>query len=165
MYTAYANPFIPGSFDNRRNEAMRTPKLKLSNIKFKAVVVGALVDNIGTMFVMMLLMTALASQGLSQDEVVARMKTPSGLLLNLIIGLGCTCLGAYVAGRIARRSEVLHGGLVAGAGMALALLLHESGLPGWYDILGFAGMLPSGMLGGHIARQRRKSGDGVKGQD
>jgi hypothetical protein len=136
----------------------------LTNIKLKAIVVGALVDNIVTMFIMMLLMTALVSQGLSQDEVVARMKSPSGLLLNLIIGLGCTCLGGYVAGRIARQSEVLHGSLVAGAGMVLALLLRESGLPGWYDILGFAGMLPAGMLGGHMARQQRTAGDGVKGQ-
>jgi hypothetical protein len=133
---------------------------KLTNIRFKAIVVGALVDNIGTMFVMMLLMTALASQGLSQDEVVARMKSPSGLLLNLIIGLGCTCLGGYVAGRIARRSEVLHGSLVAGAGMVLALFLRESGPPGWYDILGFAGMLPAGMLGGHMAKLKEKGMDG-----
>jgi hypothetical protein len=138
---------------------------KLTNIKLKAIVVGALVDNIVTMFIMMLLMTALVSQGLSQDEVVARLKSPSGLLLNLIIGLGCTCLGGYVAGRIARQSEILHGALVAGAGMVLALLLRESGLPGWYDILGFIGMLPVGMLGGYMARQRRKAGDGVKGQD
>jgi hypothetical protein len=134
----------------------------LTNIKLKAIVVGALVDNVGTMFIMMLLMTALVTRGLSQDEVVARLKSPSGLLLNLIIGLGCTCLGGYVAGRIARRSEVLHGGLVAGAGMVLALLLRESGLPGWYDVIGFTAMLPAGMLGGHMARQRRKSGDGVK---
>ena len=134
----------------------------MHDIKIKAIIAGALVDNIGTMFIMMFLMTALVSQGLSQEEVIARLKSPSGLLLNLIIGLGCTCLGGYVAGSVARQSEILHGALVAAAGMVLALLLRESGLPGWYDILGFAGMLPAGMLGGHMARQRRKSRDGVK---
>lgn len=126
----------------------------MTDIKFKAVIVGAIVDNVVTIAVMLFLMTALASQGLSQDEVVARMKSPSGLLLNLILGLGCTGLGGYVAGRIARQSEVLHGALVAGAGMVLALLYRESGLPLWYDIIGFAGMLPAGMLGGELARQR-----------
>jgi hypothetical protein len=133
----------------------------LPDIKLKAVIVGAIVDNVGTLFIMLLLMTALVSQGLSQEEVVARLKSPSGLLLNLIIGLGCTFLGGYVAGRIARRSEVLHGSLVAGAGMVLALLLRESGLPPWYDIIGFAGMLPAGMIGSLMARQRLKSRDGI----
>ena len=130
----------------------------MPDIKLKAVIVGAIVDNVGTMVVMLFLMTALASQGISQDEVIARMKSQSGLLLNLILGLGCTFLGGYVAGRMARRSEVLHGALVAGAGMVLALLYRESGLPPWYDIIGFAGMLPAGMFGGHIARQRRTPG-------
>jgi hypothetical protein len=113
------------------------------------------------MFIMMLLMTALVSQGLSQDEVVARMKTASGEFLSLIIGLGCTVLGGYVAGRMAGRAEVMHGALVAGIGMLVALLLRESGVPTLYDIAGFAGMLPAGMLGGYMARQRQKSGEGV----
>ena len=130
----------------------------MPDIKLKAVIVGAIVDNVGTMVVMLFLMTALASQGISQDEVIARMKSQSGLLLNLILGLGCTFLGGYVAGRMARRSEVLHGALVAGIGMVLALIWRESGLPPWYDIIGFAGMLPAGMFGGHIARQRRTPG-------
>lgn len=137
----------------------------MSDVKLKAIIVGVIVDNIGTVVVMLLLMTALASQGISQEEVIARIKSPSGLLLNLIIGLGCTFLGGYVAGRMARRSEVLHGALVAGVGMILALLYRESGLPPWYDIIGFAGMLPAGMVGGHVARQRRKSADGMQGQD
>ncbi len=135
----------------------------LSDIKFKAVIAGAIVDNVVTMAVMLLLMTALASQGISQDEVVARMKTASGEFLSLIIGLVGTVLGGYVAGRMAGRAEVMHGALVAGIGMLVALLLRESGVPTLYDIAGFAGMLPAGMLGGLTARQRRKSGDGVSG--
>jgi hypothetical protein len=136
----------------------------LPDIKLKAVIVGAIVDNVGTMVVMLFLMTALASQGISQDEVIARMKSQSGLLLNLILGLGCTFLGGYVAGRMARRSEVLHGALVAGIGMVLALIWRESGLPPWYDIIGFAGMLPAGMFGGHMAKLKAKGmgGSGMK---
>jgi len=142
---------------------MKIPVLKLSDIKLKAVIVGAIVDNVATMAFMLFLMTALASQGLSQEEVVAQMKTLSGLLLSLIIGLGCTCLGGYVAGRMSRLSEVLHGGLVAGAGLVLALLFRESGLPMWYDIVGFAGMLPAGIGGGYLAQLRRRTGDGSNG--
>jgi hypothetical protein len=137
----------------------------LPEIKIKAVIVGAIVDNVGTLAIMLFLMTALASQGLSQEEVVVQMKTLSGLLLTLIIGLGCTGLGGYVAGRMALRSEVLHGALVAGVGVIMALIFRESGLPNWFDIIGFAGMLPAGMGGGYIAQLRRKSGDGVNVQD
>jgi len=134
----------------------------LVNVKLKAVIAGALVDNLATLFVMLLLMTALSSTGIPEDEVVSRMKSQSGLLLGLIIGLGCTGLGGYVAGRMAQRSEILHGVLVAGIGMLLALLWRESGPPNWYDIIGFAGMLPTGMAGGSMAARRRKnSGDAV----
>ncbi len=131
------------------------PLPKLSDIKFKAFIVGAIVDNVATLFLMILLATALASKGLSQDEVMARLKTMSGLLLELIIGLGCTALGGYVAGRIAGRAEVLHGALVAIVGMVIALIFREGGLPAWIDIVGFIAMLPAGMAGGYLAGQRR----------
>jgi len=36
---------------------------------------------------------------------MSRMRSTSGLLLGLIIGLGCTVLGGYIAGRIARQDE------------------------------------------------------------
>jgi hypothetical protein len=132
--------------------------LTLASVKLKAVIAGALVDNLVTLFIMLLLMTAMSSTGISEDEVVSRMKSPSGLLLGLIIGLGCTGLGGYVAGRMAQRSEIVHGALVAGIGMVLALFWRESGLPNWYDIIGFAGMLPAGMVGGRMAWSRRAPG-------
>lgn len=137
----------------------------MAKIRLKAVIAGALVDNVATLFIMMLLMTAMSSTGISEDEVVSRMKNTSGLLLSLIIGLGCTGFGGYVAGRIAQQSEVLHGALIAGIGMMLALIWRESGLPNWYDIPGFAGMLPAGMAGGHLAAQRRQSGEHEDGKD
>ena len=75
--------------------------LKLSDIKLKAVIVGAVVDNATTLFIMTFLAAALVSAGISEDEVMSRMRSTSGLLLGLIIGLGCTVLGGYIAGRIA----------------------------------------------------------------
>jgi len=129
--------------------------LKLSDIKLKAVIVGAVVDNATTLFIMTFLAAALVSAGISEDEVMSRMKSANGLLLGLIIGLGCTVLGAYVAGRMAKQAEVLHGALVAAIGMVIALIFRESGVPAWFDILGFAAMLPAGMAGGYLAERRR----------
>lgn len=128
---------------------------RLSDIKFKAVVVGAIVDNAGTLLLMTLLAAALVSTGLTEDEVMSRMKSTSGLLLGLIVGLSCTALGGYFSGRIAGRAEVLHGALVAVLGMVVAMIFRESGIPVWFDIAGFAGMLPAGMAGGHLAEKHR----------
>ncbi len=131
------------------------PMPKLSDIKFKAVIVGALVDNAGTLLFMAILASTLLSKGLSEGEVMNRMKSMSGLLLGLIVGLGCTVLGGYVAGRMADRAEVLHGVLVAALGMIVALIFREGGIPTWFDIAGFVGMLPAGMAGGYLAQRRR----------
>ena len=131
------------------------PMLKLSDIKFKAVIVGAIVDNAGTLLLMTILATALVSTGLSEDEVMGRMRSTSGLLLGLIVGLSFTVLGAYFAGRMAGRAEVMHGVLVAVLGMVVALIFREGGVPVWFDISGFAGMLPAGMAGGYLAQKRR----------
>jgi hypothetical protein len=131
------------------------PMPKLSDINFKAAIVGVVVDNAGTLLLMTVLASALVSTGLSTDEVMRRMKSTNGLLLGLILGLGCTVLGGYYAGRVAGRAEVLHGALVAVVGTVIALIFREEGAPLWFDIAGFSGMLPAGMGGGYLAQRRR----------
>jgi hypothetical protein len=127
-----------------------------SDIKFRAIIVGAIADNAGTLLLMTLLAAALVSSGLSQDEVMTRMKSTNGLLLGLIIGLGCTVMGGYIAGRMAKGSEIFHGALVALAGMIIALIFRESGTPLWFEILGLVGMLPAGMAGGYLAQKTHR---------
>ncbi len=130
-------------------------KFKFSDIKLKAVIIGAVIDNMGTLLLMTTLASALVSTGLTEDEVMSRMKSTSGLLLGLILGLSCTVTGAYFAGRIAGKAQVLHGVLVALIGMCLALIFRESGTPTWFDIVGFAGMLPAGIAGGRLSEKYR----------
>jgi hypothetical protein len=133
---------------------------KLSDIKIKALLAGAVVDNMGTLTLMTLLAAALVSTGLTDVEVMRRMKSTSGLLLGLIIGLSCTIAGAYLAGRMARGAEVLHGALVAFIGTVMALIFREGVVPLWFDIAGFAGMLPAGLVGGYLAQKHRESAGG-----
>ncbi len=135
---------------------MPTPKFKLSDIRFDAVLVGAIVDNLGTTAAMLALMTALTSTGISDAEALERIKTLSGLILTLIVGLGWTMLGGYVAGRMAKRDELLHGALVAAVGIVIALIFREEKVPLWFEIAGLVGMLPAGMAGGRQAKQRNK---------
>ena len=128
---------------------------KISDIKFSAVIVGVIVDNAGTLLLMTVLAAALVSTGLSEDEVMSRMKSTNGLLLGLILGLSCTGLGAYFAAKMARKAEVLHGVLVAVFGMVLALVFREAGTPLWFDIAGLAGMLAAGTAGAYLAQKQR----------
>jgi hypothetical protein len=71
----------------------------------------------------------------------------------LIVGLSCTFIGGYMAGRTAGQAEILHGVVVAGIGLVLGLFLREPNLPLWYEAVSFAAMAPIGMAGGYLARE------------
>lgn len=127
--------------------------LQFRGLRFKAILFGVLVDTIGTLTVAMALFLALASSGLPEAEFTARMRGFSGLMLMLILGLGFTLIGGYVAGRTAGRFEILHGAIVAGIGLVLGFFVREPGLPLWYEMVSFAAVIPLGMAGGYIARE------------
>ncbi len=129
---------------------------KLRRLKFKAVLLGFLVDTVGTLGVAFVLLFAMAARGFSEKEVAARMHGTSGLLLMLILGLGFTVGGGYVAGRKARQEEILHGISVAGLGIVLGFFLRDPGVPLWYEAVSFAAMIPAGMAGGYLARGNKK---------
>jgi hypothetical protein len=130
--------------------------LQIPRLKFKAILLGVLTDTIGTLAVATVLLFAMAAAGIPENEIVTRMHGLSGLVLMLIFGLGFTLIGAYVAGRSAGQSEILHGAIVAGTGLVLGLVFRESDLPLWYEIVSFAAMVPIGMAGGYIARERKE---------
>ncbi len=127
----------------------------IRGLKFLPILFGFLVDTIGTLLVASLLATLLASKGLSEDEIIARMNTVSGLLLMLILGLGFTVLGGYSAGRTAKQAELLNGAAVAAAGIILGLFLRDPGLPSWYEVVSFAATIPAGVWGGYLTREGR----------
>jgi hypothetical protein len=142
-----------------RNDRKGCNAEKMRELKFKAIVLGVLVDTIGTLVIATILIFAMAASGLPADEITARMHGFSGILLMLIFGLGFTLAGGYVAGRTAGQSEILHGAIVAGTGMVLGLFFRETGLPLWYEIVSFAAMVPAGMAGGYIAREGNAKSD------
>ena len=45
---------------------------------------------------------------------------------------------------------------VAVVGMMFGVFFREGGLPQWYDILGFAGMIPCGIAGGYFAAEHNR---------
>ena len=127
--------------------------LQIRKLRFKAILSGVLADIIGTLAVATALFFAMTAAGIPEAEIIVRMRGFSGLLLMLILGLGFTLIGGYVAGRGAGRREILHGAIVAGIGLVLGLFLREPSLPLWYEAVSFAAMIPVGMAGGYIARE------------
>lgn len=127
--------------------------LKIPGLSFKAILSGVAADTIGTLVVATALFAAMDAAGIRENEIAARIRGISGLMLMLIIGLGFTLLGGYIAGRAAGQAEVPHGALVAGIGLVLGLFFREPGLPLWYEIVSFAAMVPAGMAGGYLAHE------------
>jgi hypothetical protein len=125
-------------------------------IRFIAVLLGALTDNgcslvcglgYGIMFGIVL-----GVMGIPIDEGT---RSPLFLIPSLFLGFGGTVLGGYVAGRVARQSEILHGGIVGALGILMGLLF-KAALPLWFNVVSFVGVLPFGMAGGYIARWQRE---------
>jgi hypothetical protein len=127
--------------------------LQIQRLIFKAILFGFLIDTIGTLAIAFAIIFAMGVAGVSADEISARMHSFSGLMLMLIVGLACTFIGGYVAGRTAGQAEILHGAVVAGIGLVLGLFLREPNLPLWYEAVSFAAMAPIGMAAGYIARE------------
>ncbi len=132
---------------------------KIQGLKFRPILLGFLVDTIGTLVTSFVLVSSLAARGLSETEIIARMHGISGLLLMLIIGLGFT--GGYVAGRTARQAELLNGAAVAVIGIILGLFLRDPGLPLWYEVVSFAATIPAGAAGGYLAREGKAKREGT----
>lgn len=142
-----ASPYV--SVENYRKGVM----VQIRRLKFKAILFGCLIDTIGTLTAAFAIIFAMGEAGISVDEISVRMHGFSGRMLMLIVGLSCTFIGGYVAGRIAGQAEILHGAVVAGIGLVLGLFLREPNLPLWYEAVSFAAMAPIGMAGGYFARE------------
>ena len=129
-----------------------------------AIVIGALTDTIGTIFFMSLygVIAAFVSdaQHLPSSEMEARLQRPAVTIALMIVGLGFTVLGGYVAGKISKIRQVMHGGIVGVVGIVLTLLSWGSA-PLWYDIAALATVVPCGMLGGRIAETAQAGNSGL----
>ena len=123
-------------------------------INIKALMLGVLVDEGGSLTTGAILGVitgiVLASKGVQQNEIQTYLHSPFVLIPNLIIGLGFTVLGGFVAGRVSTSNEVLHGVIVGFITIFFGILFWTT-LPLWFKIIPFITNVPFGMLGGRIA--------------
>lgn len=134
-------------------------------IKIKALALGVLV-NIGGSLVLGIMLSLimgiiLGILGVSMNENASMW----GPALNLISGFGSAVLGGFVAGRLAKQKQVIHGAIVGAivvaTGITLGFISGESFPPAWHNIVLFVGVIPFGMLGGRIAENTCKKIDGM----
>jgi len=125
----------------------------------KAILVGLAVDIGGTIVAGTVLAIAwgimLGSSGASGEEINRFFRESSTFMwVNLLVGLGFTGLGAYVAARIANRAEyrfALMLGLCSLAIGELMLRMMTSGdYPEWARLVSNLLILPVAFLGGHL---------------
>ena len=129
---------------------------KTRTINIKAIVWGAIFDNIGYLFFTTIIGIALGIMGISENEINTQIVSPLGSIINIILAFGFTFFGVYIAGRIAKYSEVLHGGIVGAIGLILGFIIMVAMyFPiHWPQIVSFVGIVPIGMVGGYFSRTR-----------
>jgi hypothetical protein len=120
---------------------------------------GVLADTGGSLVVgailAVMIVVVLAMNGTPKNEIEAYLHGAIVLVLGMFIGFAFTILGGFVAGRVSKRFEVLHGGIVGILGIIFGVLFWKT-LPPWYIVVSLAGVVPLGMLGGRIAEMSRK---------
>jgi hypothetical protein len=127
--------------------------------RWKAVLYGALTDIGGSIAASAVFIAVIASQATGEagalDESVNLLAVnPSYLLIWLVVGTGLTVLGGYVAGRVARHTQLKHA-LVAGVvSMLIGILIAGESQAGPYEglmnTLGYG--LPRGTTAAEIFR-------------
>ena len=130
-----------------------------------AILIGIIVDNLAT-FVTGPLVIALFAPGLArepgdklpEDALESLLASPEFLLASLVVGLLCTVFGAYVGARRAACFCIRHGAWIAvGSAISALVIFALAGPQGtrpplWFDLVGFALMIPAGALGGLLAQ-------------
>ena len=126
---------------------------QIRTINIKAIILGAMFDNIGYLFFTAIIGIVWGIMGISVNEINTQIET----ITNIILALGFTFLGGYIAGRIAKHSEVLHGGIVGAIGILIGfIIIVAMSYPIlWPEIVCFVGIIPIGMGGGCVARTRK----------
>ena len=127
-------------------------------LRIKALALGVLTDVGGSLLFGGVLGAVFgiyfAMHDLPENEITSRLQGPGFLIPSLFMGLAFVALGGYVAGRIAKAHEVLHGGLVGGFSLVTGLFFWSS-TPLWYGIASVLACVPCGMLGGRFAANRQ----------
>ena len=139
----------------------------MRRVSIKAFLIGGIVDVVSSALLgIPLIILAIAIKGLpavSREQVgpaLVRVIHGSALLysIQLLIGFGCSVLGGYVAGRIAKHDHILNGLLASGVCMAIGVYSIAKGKsvdPLAVQLVLLLIVTPgAGILGGYLASRQ-----------
>lgn len=133
----------------------------MSELSIKGILLGVLTDTGGNTIAGIILMVIFASGRITpdmsgqeiNDAILALAQGGGFLLASLIVGLGFTILGGYVAARVAKKGIYQNSAMVGAIDMLLGILFSGTSAH-WFDIAGFLIVIPAALLGGHLARKQ-----------
>lgn len=133
----------------------------MERVNFKALALGILTDFGGTIvastIVFAMFVGNLGTDQMSPVEMEEAMQaaTQHGgfLVTSLIVGLGFSALGGYVAARVAKKELYLNAGLVGVFSLLVGLFTGGQG-PIWFNIAGYLLVIPAALYGGYFADRR-----------
>ena len=132
-------------------------------LSVKAVVIGSVVDmfgaTLGIAIGLLLFGSTVKALGGSDDQIKLYFQATTFRICAMVFGLSFSVLGGFVAARVAKARELLHGGATGMVRIAMSLLMlaiskEETHLPIWHSILIYVAVLPAALLGGHLGRLR-----------
>jgi putative membrane protein (TIGR04086 family) len=131
-----------------------------TGLKLRPILIGCVVDYVGTYAAMFAWILFFVSRRVSAQEeaVKSYLFSNEGLLIGFAIGMVCTALGGYVAGRQAKAMETKHGAFVGVGSLVVSALEQsiaeiETPPPQWYMVLAVFAAVPAGALGGYVSER------------
>ena len=137
----------------------------MRNISIKGVVsgtaLGLLLDLLSGVTLTFILGQSAFSPGVNEAEVqrtLAEISHAAPFLFgSLVLGSLSTVAGGYVGARIAKRLPYMNSAAVGVVGLVLGAFLADGTLPLWFNLLGFASVLPMALVGGHVAKRHQET--------
>ncbi len=128
------------------------------NLNIKAVIIGWLIDNVGTfiaeIFIGIITGFIFVSKGIPPDQIAEEFSNSAALRnILLFVGFSFTFLGGYIAALIAKTDELKHALLVGVLSLMTSLLLTSVISPQgsiYYLIALF--VIPFAVLGGYLRK-------------
>ncbi len=123
-------------------------------LNFRAILTGFTADIGATFLFSTALAVALLDQGSSDVALASRLQGTVALdLFCLVIGLGLTAIGGFVAARLAFGREAVHSAAVGVLSLLASLVLvgDPQMVPDWYLTLGLGLTFPAALFGGTVA--------------
>ena len=121
----------------------------MKKISIKGILLGCLavvvIDLISGVAIALMLVEDFSEEAFSALETQTNY-----LLFGLIIGTLSVVVGGYIAAKISKTSPYLNSAFIALIGIVIGLLI-GSGEPLWFDVAGYASIIPAALLGGHLA--------------